>query len=228
MLSQGLSTFMMEMRETAEILEKADDKSLIILDEIGRGTATFDGMSLAQSILEFLTTEKKPLLFSATHYQELTQLAKNYPSIKNASMDIREKEGSIHFLYLLKPGPANKSYGIQVARLAGLPPSVLNRAHQLLNEYESSPHASKKVPGVEKSSFPEKNLQKKNKDQLVISLIKEISQYPLMTQSPIDAMNQIQKWQKSIPSIVGEYPEKALKTKELSVFEQDVLPDILN
>ena len=107
-LSKGLSTFMVEMKETAEILEKADSKSFIILDELGRGTATFDGMSLAQSILEFLTTEKQALLFSATHYQELTQLANKNPSIKNASMAICEEKEGIRFLYLLREGSAKK------------------------------------------------------------------------------------------------------------------------
>ena len=89
-LSKGMSTFMVEMRETAEILEQADSRSLIILDEIGRGTATFDGMSLAQAILEFLVAEKRPFLFSATHYHELTHLAARYPSVRNGSMAIRE------------------------------------------------------------------------------------------------------------------------------------------
>ena len=162
-LSQGLSTFMVEMKETAEILEKADEKSLIILDEIGRGTATFDGMSLARSILEFLTLNKKPFLLSSTHYEELTKMANRYPSaIQNASMAIREEKGNIHFVYRLKKGPAHKSYGIQVARLAGLPSSVVNRAQQLLQHYESSKKNQRQEPDTEvKKTFPpEKNLNK--------------------------------------------------------------------
>lgn len=232
LLSKGLSTFMLEMTETAEILEKADDKSFIILDEIGRGTATFDGMSLAQAILEFLTVEKKPLLFSATHYQELTQLANKHPSVRNASMAIREEEGNIHFLYLLKQGPASKSYGIQVARLAGLPESVLNRADQLLDQHESSlfkkeivaPAVSNKINSAEKKA----NLQKKHEQLLIKSLIKEISEYSLMTQSPIDAMNQIQKWQANLSLFNKQKAKKALKTKTQSLGDQDFLPDILN
>lgn len=226
LLSQGLSTFMVEMKETAEILEKADEKSFIILDEIGRGTATFDGMSLAQAILEFLTVEKKPLLFSATHYQELTQLAKQHPSICNASMAIREEEEDIHFLYLLKQGPASKSYGVQVARLAGLPHSVVKRASQILYECEASAFKSpKKVPECfEKNT----ELQKEHEQLLVKSLIKEISEYPLMTQRPIDAMNQIQKWQESLNTTKKQKTGKALKTKTHSSPDQDTFPNILN
>ena len=233
LLSQGLSTFMLEMKETSEILEKADEKSFIILDEIGRGTATFDGMSLAQSILEFLTTEKKPLLFSATHYQELTQLANQHPSVCNISMAIREEEGNIHFLYLLKQGPTHKSYGIPVARLAGLPSVVVDRADQLLLEYESSQEERNQNPKSQKTKEDlgflkkEECLQKKNKQLLVHSLIEDISKYSLMTQTPIDAMNQIEKWQKIIDSLAKK-TEKTLKTKTHSLSDQDFFLDILN
>ena len=231
LLSQGLSTFMVEMKETAEILEKADDRSFIILDEIGRGTATFDGMSLAQAILEFLTVEKKPLLFSATHYQELTQLAEQHPSICNGSMAIREEEGDIHFLYLLKQGPASKSYGVQVARLAGLPHSVVDRAHQLLHKRESSQLKESERDKTENKTFYDNkelkpDLQKKQ--MLIKSLIKEISEYPLLTQSPIDAMNQIRKWQKNTTSLFKQKAGKALQTKTHSSSDQVLFPNILN
>ena len=224
LLSQGLSTFMMEMKETAEILEKADENSFIILDEIGRGTATFDGMSLAQAIIEFLTKEKKPLLFSATHYQELTELAFQNDSICNASMSIREEEGKIHFLYFLKKGPANKSYGIQVARLAGLPASVVNRANLLLQQHEVLAD-QKDIPTTD-SKVPAKTeaLQKQNETFIYQSLIKEILNYSLMTQSPIDAMNQIEIWQKKIK----KQDTKLLKTKNYSLFDEECSLENLN
>ena len=230
LLSQGLSTFMMEMKETAEILEKADEKSVIILDEIGRGTATFDGMSLAQAILEFLTREKKPLLFSATHYQELTELANQNDSICNASMSIREEGGKIHFLYSLKKGPANKSYGIQVARLAGLPKSVVNRANVLLQQHELSQKRKEiKETDTEIELSPNKKevLQKQNKIFVYQSLIKEILNYALMTQSPIDAMNQIETWQKKIKQI-DKQDANLLKTKNYSLFDEERSLDNLN
>ena len=223
-LSQGLSTFMVEMKETAEILEKADEKSFIILDEIGRGTATFDGMSLAQSVLEFLTTKKKPLLFSATHYEELTKLALLHPSIHNGCMAIREEDKIIHFLYLLKQGSANKSYGIQVARLAGLPQSVVDRAQQLLCQHESS----REKENISKTKNKKSMDCPENINQLPIqSIIKEILEYSLMTQTPIDAMNQIQKWQ-NILKLQKQKVDKVLKTKTQSLSNQGSFPDILN
>ena len=175
-LSKGMSTFMVEMREMAEILEKANSKSLIILDEIGRGTATFDGMSLAQAILEFLILEKQPFLLSATHYHELTHLAEKYPSVRNGSMAVREsikeaigetlskpageRASQIHFLYTLTEQPANKSYGIHVAQLAGLPKAVLERADQLLEARESS--SKKTVSGKGAANQrPNQNLSEK-------------------------------------------------------------------
>lgn len=135
-LAEGLSTFMVEMTETAEILRQADGKSLILLDEIGRGTSTFDGMSLAQAILEYLLQNSQSLVFFATHYHELTRLAGLFPRIHNGHMAMSERKGEIHFLYALRPGPALKSYGIHVAQLAGLPKSLTNRAQELLRGHE--------------------------------------------------------------------------------------------
>lgn len=135
-LSQGLSTFMVEMTETAEMLKGAGPQSLVILDEIGRGTSTFDGMSLAQAILEHLLTRCRSYTLFATHYHELTGLADMYPQIQNAHMSVQEKNGEIRFLHTLTQGPALKSYGIHVAELAGLPASLTKRARQLLKEKE--------------------------------------------------------------------------------------------
>ena len=322
MLSKGLSTFMVEMKETAEILEKADEKSFIILDEIGRGTATFDGMSLAQAVLEFLTVEKKPLLLSATHYEELTDLARRYDSVQNGSMAIKEEESGMSFLYLLQKGRADKSYGIQTARLAGLPPSVLKRAGQLLLQYESAKKNSSeksrdsvspeeksrdsgfssdppytgpapygkapslkksrnhggadgspygKAPSQNKISFLQRShkaIQKNSpsmnkpphpfvsikqeafspsKEEKIHSLLKDIAEHPLMSKTPLDAMNQIHIWQKKIRALNREYGEgkkakvaigpqnspdkissKSIPKKTGAASRQEVLPDILN
>ena len=162
-LTRGLSTFMVEMKEMAEILDRADSKSLIILDEIGRGTATFDGMSLARAAIEFLTERRKPVLLSATHYHELTALADACPSVYNGSMDIKEKDGEIRFLYTLSKGPANKSYGIQVARLAGLPPSVIRRSEKLLQKYESAGKRSSFNGQMDLFATPDSNLKEPEK-----------------------------------------------------------------
>ena len=230
LLSKGLSTFMVEMKETAEILEKADKRSFIILDELGRGTATFDGMSLAQSILEFLTAEKQALLFSATHYQELTQLAEKHSSISNASMAIREEKKGIRFLYLLQEGSTGKSYGIPVARLAGIPSSVLKRAEELLQEHESKAlyFSAKKSAGFKIRNKSETQLQKNTVNLLFESLMREILEYPLMTQSPIDAMNQIQNWKKMIRKLRASKHETAVRTSSSDDSEQHSLTEILN
>ena len=133
-LSQGLSTFMMEMKETVEILNNADENSLVILDEIGRGTATYDGMSLAQAILEYLVAKKKSLILFATHYHELTTLSQYLPQVRNAHMSVREEKGIVDFLYTLSSGASLQSYGIYTAKLAGFPKEVLSRAEILLKK----------------------------------------------------------------------------------------------
>lgn len=131
-LSEGLSTFMVEMVETAEMLKEATSKSLVLLDEIGRGTATYDGLSLAEAIVEFLVNQVKSFTLFATHYHELTEFEKKFALVKNAHMAISEIQGQIEFLHILKAGPAGKSYGIQVAELAGMPREVTELAKQYL------------------------------------------------------------------------------------------------
>ncbi len=134
-LSRGRSTFMVEMIECAHILHHATPQSLVVLDEIGRGTSTFDGLSIAWAVAEYLLRRKVRTLF-ATHYHELTELARENPGVKNYNVAVKEWKGSIIFLYRLLPGPASESYGIQVASLAGLPKEVIKRAKEILNHLE--------------------------------------------------------------------------------------------
>ncbi|MEM1057938.1 MAG: DNA mismatch repair protein MutS [Verrucomicrobiota bacterium] len=135
-LSRGQSTFMVEMNETANILNHATARSLVILDEIGRGTSTFDGLSIAWSVAEHLHTEIRAKALFATHYHELTELAVSLPGVKNYNVAVREWGEKVVFLRKIVEGGADKSYGIQVARLAGLPPSVLDRAKEILRQLE--------------------------------------------------------------------------------------------
>jgi len=137
-LSRGQSTFMVEMTETANILNNANARSLIVLDEIGRGTSTFDGLSLAWSIVEFLHNQVGAKTLFATHYHELTELAARLPRIKNFNVAVREWHDQIVFLRKIVEGGTDKSYGIQVARLAGVPKEVLERAKQILGNLEES------------------------------------------------------------------------------------------
>jgi DNA mismatch repair protein MutS len=137
-LARGNSTFMVEMNETANILNHATDRSLIILDEIGRGTSTYDGLSIAWAVVEHLHAdpERGPRTLFATHYQELTQLEKHLPRLRNYSVAVKEWNDDIVFLRRVVPGAAERSFGIQVARLAGLPPSVIDRARAILAKLE--------------------------------------------------------------------------------------------
>jgi len=137
-LSRGQSTFMVEMTETANILNNANARSLIVLDEIGRGTSTFDGLSLAWSIVEFLHNQVGAKTLFATHYHELTELSARLPRIKNFNVAVREWHDQIVFLRKIVEGGTDKSYGIQVARLAGVPKEVLERAKQILSNLEES------------------------------------------------------------------------------------------
>lgn len=128
---------MVEMVETADILHNVTDRSLVVLDEIGRGTSTYDGMSIAWAVLEYLVqTEKRPKVLFATHFHELTQLADRYPEVVNWSMAVEEGGEGIVFLHQVVARPADRSYGIEVARLAGLPKSVIARAQELLDLFE--------------------------------------------------------------------------------------------
>jgi DNA mismatch repair protein MutS len=135
-LARGRSTFMVEMVETAAILNQADDKALVILDEIGRGTATYDGLSIAWATVEHLHEANRCRALFATHYHELTALSEKLPGLSNATMAVKEWEGEVIFLHEVRPGAADRSYGVQVAKLAGLPASVVERAQTVLEALE--------------------------------------------------------------------------------------------
>ena len=144
-LLQGKSTFMTEMMEANNALRHATSKSLILFDEIGRGTATYDGMALARSMLEYISGAIRAKTLFSTHYHELTELEDTIGSLRNVHVDVRENKGEIEFLYRIVEGRADKSYGIHVAKLAGLPRTVINRASDLLNEFEQTSPA-KHIP----------------------------------------------------------------------------------
>jgi DNA mismatch repair protein MutS len=135
-LARGRSTFMVEMVETAAILNQADEKALVILDEIGRGTATYDGLSIAWATVEHLHEANRCRALFATHYHELTALSEKLPGLSNATMAVKEWEGEVVFLHEVRPGAADRSYGVQVAKLAGLPQSVVDRAQSVLEALE--------------------------------------------------------------------------------------------
>lgn len=150
-LGRGQSTFMVEMNETANILNHATNRSLVILDEIGRGTSTFDGLSIAWSVAEYLNATLRARTLFATHYHELTELARLLPATKNYNVAVREWGDHIVFLRKIVPGGTDKSYGIQVARLAGLPAPVLKRAKEVLRQLEEDQIDDKGLPKMAKA-----------------------------------------------------------------------------
>ncbi|MCB1394834.1 MAG: DNA mismatch repair protein MutS, partial [Rhodobacteraceae bacterium] len=135
-LARGRSTFMVEMVETAAILNQAGARAFVILDEIGRGTATYDGLSIAWAVLEHLHGVNRCRALFATHYHEMTALAERLDGVENATVAVREWEGEVIFLHELRRGAADRSYGVQVARLAGLPDAVIGRAREVLDMLE--------------------------------------------------------------------------------------------
>jgi len=139
-LARGRSTFLVEMSEVASILNHATPQSLVLLDEVGRGTATFDGLSIAWAVVEHLQKHTRARTLFATHYHELTELADLLPAVKNVHVSVKETPNEIIFLRRVEPGSADKSYGIEVARLAGLPRSVIERAREVLKKHEQSEH----------------------------------------------------------------------------------------
>ena len=141
-LARGRSTFMVEMVETAAILNQAGERALVILDEIGRGTATFDGLSIAWATIEHLHESNRCRALFATHFHEMTALAARLPRLHNATMRVKEWQGEVVFLHEVVPGAADRSYGIQVAKLAGLPPSVIERAKLVLAQLEAEDRIS--------------------------------------------------------------------------------------
>jgi len=200
-IAQGQSTFMVEMTETARILRLASKKSFVILDEIGRGTSTFDGLSIAWAVAEELSRREVRTLF-ATHYHELTQLSQIHSNIANFHVAIEEWKGEIIFLRKLIPGPTDKSYGLEVAKLAGLPPNVLKRAQEILKSLEKKEQEIKQKMN-QKSLFSLVQKDKKNTSALSYSaqeypLIKELRQLDLNNLTPLAALSLLDKWKKQI------------------------------
>lgn len=183
-LASGQSTFMVEMSEVANIVKSATSKSLLILDEIGRGTSTFDGMSIARAVLEYCADRKKlgaKTLF-ATHYHELTVMQDLLDGVKNYSIAVKKRGDDITFLRRIIPGGADDSFGIEVAKLAGLPNSIINRAKEILKELESGSN----VPTVIKEKSEDMQMSLISNDNAVVERLSEVD---LNTLTPIEAIN---------------------------------------
>ena len=185
-LASGQSTFMVEMNEVANIVKNATSRSLLILDEIGRGTSTFDGMSIARAVLEFCADKKKlgaKTLF-ATHYHELTVMEELLDGVKNYNIAVKKRGDDITFLRRIVPGGADDSYGIEVAKLAGVPNSIINRAKQILSDLESG-----RAETVVQKSDPDEDAQLSLLGVAQSPVIDKIKNVDLNTLTPIEAMN---------------------------------------
>ncbi|RKY74237.1 MAG: DNA mismatch repair protein MutS [Candidatus Latescibacterota bacterium] len=200
-IATGESTFLAEMNETANILNNASSKSLVLLDEIGRGTSTFDGMSIAWAVTEFLhnCSRARPRTLFATHYHELTELELILERVKNYNFAVKEWKGEVVFLRKILPGGCDHSYGIQVARLAGLPPEVIQRAKEVLanlEENELTPNRiSKKAKGRHSAVASARQLNLFEPEHPVIEEIRKIDPASL---TPLEALNKIDEWKKRI------------------------------
>jgi DNA mismatch repair protein MutS len=217
-LISGDSTFMVEMREANDALKNATNNSLIIFDEIGRGTATYDGMALAQAIIEYIDKNVHAMTLFSTHYHELTVLESQLKGVKNVHVDASEENGTLVFLHKVLPGPADKSYGIHVAKLAGLPDQVLSRADSILTGLEAEGGAEIKASDEMEVAEPVSEVKptkvkaSKLEDDGQLSLFPEddpkmlktkevtdeLSKQDLMNVTPIEAINLLYKWQQKL------------------------------
>ncbi|MCH8086628.1 MAG: DNA mismatch repair protein MutS [Chloroflexi bacterium] len=194
-LATGRSTFMVEMLETAGILHQATPRSLIVLDEIGRGTSTYDGLSIAQAVVEYIHNDSRVAskTIFATHYHELVELANVLPRIVNYNVAVAEEEGKAIFLYKVVPGGADKSYGIHVAQLAGLPRPVINRAREVLQQLEASSHRNSKgtAPGSAKAP-PQEQL---SMFQARPQALDELMEIDVSSMTPLEAITKLYELQ---------------------------------
>lgn len=211
-LAQGQSTFMVEMSEMASIINLATEKSLLIVDEIGRGTSTFDGLSIAWSVVEYICQSLNSRTLFSTHYHELTDLSASYPRIKNYKVSVKEDRDNIIFLHKLTEGSADKSYGIQVAKLAGLPQDIINRAATILARLEEK--SSNKNPGLDNlimeseialackgenmndGSMDNNTEQLGFEDLIINEILDRLKAINLLETTPLDALNFLYELQK--------------------------------
>jgi DNA mismatch repair protein MutS len=189
-IHSGQSTFMVEMVETANILHHATNRSLLILDEIGRGTSTYDGLSIAWAVIEYIHNHPRlrSRTFFATHYHEMIKLSTTYPGIRNFNVAVTESGDTVVFLHKIIPGGADKSYGIHVAQIAGIPQPVIVRANEILKELETQSRGGEQAESSsvqQMALFPETN-----------PLLEEIQKLDINQLSPIDALNRLYEWQK--------------------------------
>ena len=196
-LATGQSTFMVEMNEVAQILKYATKNSLIILDEVGRGTSTFDGMSIAHAVMEYIHDRIKAKTLFATHYHQLIALENVLSGVKNYSVAVKERGKDIIFLRRIVPGGTDRSYGVHVARLAGLPKKVLERSEELLKEYDND---NGHVQQTAAAAAPDNMMG----SLFGSSIANELLKLDVMSMTPIEAMSALYKLQDEARKELGK------------------------
>ena len=197
-LAMGQSTFMVEMSEVANILNNATSNSLVILDEIGRGTSTFDGLSIAWAVVEHISEEIRARTLFATHYHELTELENKIEGVKNYYISVKEKGDDVIFLRKILRGGADSSYGIHVAKLAGVPYAVVNRAKEVMKQLEEADISKKNTKDISKSSVVNGQVDMFNLKGVKIA--DELERLELNGVTPIDALNILYKLKEELPN----------------------------
>ena len=224
-LSQGQSTFMVEMSEVSHILKNATDKSLVILDEIGRGTSTYDGISLAWSIVEYIQSKIKCKTLFATHYHELTDLENEFSEVKNYSIAVKEDDDNIIFLRKIIPTGADKSYGIYVAKLAKLPDEVINKSREILSDLEknhiyNSVAINKDIDRV-LETINNAEISSSNNDKLYIENIKELEK-EILTLKENSFKEEFESLKLEHESLVKNYEDIKSKNDKLTIENKDL------
>jgi len=205
-ISMGESTFMVEMNETANILNNISERSLVLLDEIGRGTSTYDGISIAWAISEYLHEHPaQPKTLFATHYHELNEMTQNFARIKNYNVSVKELKDNVLFLRKLVPGGSEHSFGIHVAKMAGMPQQVLHRANKILKKLEKS-HGSEELSGKLKEAAEEEPQLSffKLDDPLLEEIKEEILHTDIDTLTPVEALMKLNEIKRMIAPVNPE------------------------
>ncbi|RUM27905.1 MAG: DNA mismatch repair protein MutS, partial [Aquifex sp.] len=201
-LALGVSTFMNEMLEVANILNNATEKSLIILDEVGRGTSTYDGIAITKALVKYLSEKVKAKTLLATHFLEITQLEEKVKGVKNYHMEVEETEEGIRFLYILKEGKAKGSFGIEVARLAGLPKEVIEQARKILKDLEKEENKEEKrqevLPFLEETF---KKSEEAEKLSIYEEIFREIEEIDIGNTTPVKALLILAQLKEKIKSL---------------------------
>lgn len=203
-LSTGQSTFMVECSETAQLLLNATNRSLIVLDELGRGTSTFDGMAIAQAVIEHIHNDVGARTLFSTHFHELTKLEYSLERLVSYRVEVEEKQGQVYFLHKVSRGSTDKSYGINVARMAGIPPKVLKRALELLHELEAGQRAPVQLDLFQTLSYEAAQLEfSEQLDQTPSEIESKLEQLDLNNLTPLEALQTLVSWQNKLKAQGG-------------------------